>query len=99
MRFKCGKGIARALRFSTVAQDDVGQRIATAIVPVGASSSYTPQGTSEELGLHGSIPIALVKIRAEVVTLKIGQNVFHYERIAQGKLQIRVAAAVFNVLV
>ena len=65
-----------------MAQNDVIQRYAAAIVTVGPGASGSPQRAGQELCLQRSIPVAFVEVRAEVVTLKVGEDIFHDERIS-----------------
>src|SRR5438105_3956559 len=82
-----------------MAQDDVVQPNATAVMTIGSGRTYSPQRTSKERSLERSIPVALVEVLAQVVAFEVREDVLDQERISQGQLQIREPAAIVHVLI
>jgi hypothetical protein len=62
-----------------VAQDDVAQVDAPAIMPVRRRRADSPQRFGHELRLHLAVEIALVEVRTEIVALHVRKEIAHHE--------------------
>src|SRR5712691_6202439 len=61
-----------------------------------SETSHAPKSPGEELGLDRAVPVAFVKIRPEIVTLEIGENVLNHEGLPIGHHQRRISTTVIH---
>src|SRR4051794_30574933 len=66
---KPGEQITSVLGFTPMAENDLPEVDAAAVVTVRCRGAYAPQRRSHELGLQCAVEVALVEFRAEVVAL------------------------------
>src|SRR5665811_1807358 len=80
--------------FAPMAENDIVQCHAAAVMAVGPGASDTPQWSGQKLRLQRSIPVTLVEVRPQVMPLEVRKDVFHHERIFQRQFQQWLSTAV-----
>lgn len=84
-----GEGVALLLCLLSVPQDDFSKINATSVMSVRGRSANSPQRRGKEFLLHRPVVVSLVEVGAKIVTLEVGENIFHQERLVCWLLQRR----------
>src|SRR5438552_533082 len=86
---EAGELVALVLRVAPVAQDDLGEVDAAAVVSIRPGAPDAPQRRRQELCPNRPVVVPLVKVRAEIVALEVREDVLDQERLQGWTLQRR----------